>query len=305
MSKAENLDEYLSSPEQFDSIKSYEGDISKKSEVMQAACGTNSSIEIVKSLIANGLDVNFSENGVKALHIAALGGHHGIMKILIENGANLNAKLGYSFVAEIFEAYTGCVTPLHCAITSGNCAAVELLLKNGVDPNEIVKNINPLCIASDIGSVEIFEKMIDYGAEIIPEKLLFTNGDEEGKILKHVLATDQINVNIKNTYGATPLHFAVQNNQFERAKLLIKHGADINARTDFNTSVLDTAILENNLPMVELLLSNKVDAHSPGKYGTPIQTSLERGQLEMAQFIMQHEKDTSVDEASTLGDSGL
>lgn len=304
MSKAKNLDEYLSSPEKFDNIESYEGDVGKKSKAMWIACRKKGSIKIVKSLIKNGFDVNFLEDGVTVLHVTALNGQLEIMKILIENGANVNAELGYSFSADYFEVATGCVTPLHCAIESGNCASVELLLKHNVDPNKIVKNINPLCIASNVGSVEIFEKMIDYGAKIIPEKLLFTNGDEEGKILEHVLTTGQINVNIKNKHGATPLHFAAQNNQLMRAELLIKQGADLNARSDFNTSVLDAAILGNNPLMVELLLSNKVDAHSPSKYGTPIQASLHSGQLEIAQLIMQYEKDTSIDEETlVVGDT--
>jgi ankyrin repeat protein len=58
---------------------------------------------------------------VQPLHSAAAGNHTGICKMLIEHGANVNAKQQGGF------------TPLHAAAQNGNLDLVKLLLENGAD----------------------------------------------------------------------------------------------------------------------------------------------------------------------------
>jgi adenosylhomocysteine nucleosidase len=56
------------------------------------------------------------------LHAAAAGGHVGIMAVLLEHGADANAKQHGGFVA------------LHTAAQHGSRPMVELLLNHGADP---------------------------------------------------------------------------------------------------------------------------------------------------------------------------
>jgi len=77
--------------------------------------------EFVELLIENGADVNAKKvDGDTPLHAAAMNGHKAIAELLIENGADVNANSW------------GGWTPLHCAKTK---EITELLLTNGADVN--------------------------------------------------------------------------------------------------------------------------------------------------------------------------
>ncbi|KAL4708155.1 hypothetical protein ACJJTC_009934 [Scirpophaga incertulas] len=73
-----------------------------------------------KSMIVSNT-VNAPDNsGYTALHYAARNGHLDICKMLIQNGANINAA-----------TRSGKATPLHKAAAAGNTTAVTLLIKAG------------------------------------------------------------------------------------------------------------------------------------------------------------------------------
>lgn len=80
--------------------------------------------EIAKLLIDNGADPNLSATNpskVNALHSATAKENYELCKILIENGANVNATQMQN------------VTALHSAVHRGNMALTQLLVENGAD----------------------------------------------------------------------------------------------------------------------------------------------------------------------------
>ena len=85
------------------------------------------SIQEVKRLIDKGIDVNEEALNFQVipLHIAAYKGHEEIAKLLISNGADINAK-----------AITG-NTALHLATQNNNFNIVRLLLAYKANINEI------------------------------------------------------------------------------------------------------------------------------------------------------------------------
>jgi ankyrin repeat protein len=64
------------------------------------------------------------------------------------------------------------------------------------------------------------------------------------------------NVNAKQMHGVTPLHSAAHNGQTKLVRLLIDHGADINAKTDNGQSPLLLAIEKNCDETAEILIKN-------------------------------------------------
>jgi ankyrin repeat protein len=62
------------------------------------------------------------ETGETALHLAAGEGHLEIVKLLLEHGADVNAKTAYE-------------TALHLAAGEGHLEIVKLLLEHGADVN--------------------------------------------------------------------------------------------------------------------------------------------------------------------------
>ncbi len=80
----------------------------------------NNQLDLAKSLIARGADVN--REGWTPLHYAAAKGHREMMRLLLENDAYLDS-----------ESANG-TTPLMMAAFSNSPLAVKLLLEEGADP---------------------------------------------------------------------------------------------------------------------------------------------------------------------------
>lgn len=145
-------------------------------------------VEKIRSIIAEGVDVNIKANsGASLLHIALLGGHEAAAALLISKGADTHATM------------TDGTTPLHFAVLR-NCKDVaSFLIDDGVDVNAVGANFgSPLHIAANTGQIDIAEMLIAKGAD----------------------------VNIKNTRDQTPLTVAKQKNNKAMIELLEKYGAE-------------------------------------------------------------------------------
>ena len=78
-------------------------------------------LEQVKSLIMKGANINGREQiyGLTAIHIAVLTNNKEMLKLLIQNGSDINIKNNHN------------LTPYHIALIQGNKDIIEFLIKNG------------------------------------------------------------------------------------------------------------------------------------------------------------------------------
>src|SRR5215475_1391899 len=99
----------------------------------------------VQSLLKQKVDVNEAQaDGNTALHWAAYRDDVEMARLLIQAGANANAK-----------TRVGDVTPLQLAATNGDAAIVELLVKAGANVNEPNGNgTTPLMFAAASGRTD-------------------------------------------------------------------------------------------------------------------------------------------------------
>ncbi|XP_076237377.1 uncharacterized protein LOC143179360 isoform X2 [Calliopsis andreniformis] len=82
-------------------------------------------VDRVNTLLKKGISATAEDSaGYTALHYAARNGHYEICKILLENGAAVNAQ-----------TRCGYATALHRAALQGHVDIVRLLLKFGANPN--------------------------------------------------------------------------------------------------------------------------------------------------------------------------
>jgi ankyrin repeat protein len=106
---------------------------------------------IVEFLLKNGADVSLAARNaqkVTALHAGASRGAAEIVKILLEAGADPNAKQERGFV------------PLHSAAANGNAAVVELLLKHGAAADAKADDgKTPADLAAEAGHKEVAERL--------------------------------------------------------------------------------------------------------------------------------------------------
>jgi ankyrin repeat protein len=165
------------------------------------------------------------------LHLAVQSGDLPTVKLLVEAGANLEARnirlctpLHWAIKhnksdiatyliahgADIEAARVRLETPLKYAICQGNQTITQTLLAAGAKPNKpTCEKKSPLHSAAAHGSVAIVQNLLDAGAD----------------------------VNVRSAYGSTPLYLAAQNGRIASAQLLLKNGADRKmGRTSFGST---------------------------------------------------------------------
>jgi hypothetical protein len=85
--------------------------------------------------------------------------------------------------------------------------------------------------------------------------------------VKRLLSIRNINVNVKDVKGSTPLHYAVMNGQVEIARLLLQNGAEVNVKSNGGTTPLHWAALNGHVDILHLLVENGADLEAQDKYG--------------------------------------
>jgi ankyrin repeat protein len=223
------------------------------------------------------------------LHVAAQHGHLGVVKLLVQRGAGVDAT-GF-----------GETTALHKAATGGHEDVVIFLLEHGAEANSRdVANCTPLMCASMEGHMRVAQvilertgpealgdqdddgdRALDYAAMSGQEEMLaflLRMCDEADRpkqwtvdavmaacfsgqlgllrlLLKH-LGEDVLT--IKGEDGWTPLHSAAfaTRGSAEVIAFLLQSGADCNAATDGGETPLSNAIRRNNVPVVLMLLKH-------------------------------------------------
>jgi hypothetical protein len=95
--------------------------------------------------------------------------------------------------------------------------------------------------------------------------------DNEDEVLE-ILKSRSININIKGRKGTTPLMEAAEAGMdLKYVKILIDHGADVNAKNDDGMTALMFAVLNGKIEKMQLLISNGADVNAHNEWGqTPL-----------------------------------
>jgi uncharacterized protein len=225
-------------------------------------------IEGVKKAIADGANVNARDNSGNALNHATanrmprahlIGGHKGIVELLIAAGADVNvknqrgrtplydaaiwdrkdiAKLLFDAGADVNAKDDNGETPLDYAIQRNPPETADLLRKHGGKKSEWFKAEESIHIAAKIGHLEAVRQHLAAGAD----------------------------VNAIDHEGNTPLHHAVYKDQTEIIRLLIDKGAEVNGKrkaenNEKGLAPLHTATWRSTIETIEFLIDNGADVN--------------------------------------------
>ena len=197
-----------------------------KTPLMQAA--RNGEVEVAKVLLENGANVEAKdEDGDNPLRLAARNGHVEVVSLLVswmgKNGG----------IQEIREQ---AIWP---AIKAGKTGVVSALLKAGVDPNcKDSDGYTLLLHAASNGVEDVCKLLLDSGAKI--NSKINDDFDDSNSYVRA---------------GDTPLHAAARRAGLETVAILLANGANVNARNKYGTTPLFDAKAES----AELLLGSGAD----------------------------------------------
>jgi len=217
-------------------------ELEREGESLLHQAAESGDIETVKLLVSEGADVNAKGRyGYTPLYRAAAADKNGeVVEFLISHGADVHA------VVDHFERRGD--TPLHVAACENeNVRVLELLVSAGADVNaESKNNWTPLRLAAATNeNVEVTRYLVSQGANVIEKVKVIDDGmtirpfGDDGTV--------------------TPLLYlaASGNKNGEVVKFLVSQGADVNAKNRFGDTPLTMVVARfEDIEVTKLLVSH-------------------------------------------------
>ncbi len=166
------------------------------------------------------------------------------------------------------------------ACARGHLGIVDLLLRRGLDPNRPfnVYKQAPLFQTIEYDQLAVAERLIEGGAD----------------------------VNARDEFDAVPINFAVGGGQKDFFDLFVKAGADLEVVDRQGEGLIQTAARNNQVEMLEALketrggISDIIDKRlRPDGGETPLSLAVRRGNVEAAEWLIQHGADPAVEVSFT------
>lgn len=220
--------------------------------------------EVVGELIQRNIDVNIRDaNGYTALMYAAKNGKIAVARMLLNAGADVNAK-------ETPALSTG-VTPVLLAAQHGKKRMVKLLADNKADVNYALSEAAHL---GDSGAVQL---LLKNGANVNTRNRFgvtpLMRAARAGRyIALRCLLENGADVNARDKSGGTALMGASLSGYSHSVGILLQAGADVNACTKNGSTALMHAVQAKHEHLVPILVAAGADVNAVNQAGETAQT---------------------------------
>lgn len=159
------------------------------------------------------------------------------------------------------------ISPILFAVYNGHAALTELFVERGA-----ILSFSEACALGDQAQAlpmldacpELLDAFSDDGFPAVGLAVFFGHA-----VLARALIERGADVNAaaRNSFCVAPVHAAAAARDVATMKLLIDHGANVNARQQMGYTALHTAAQLGDLAMVDLLLAAGADPHAAGDDG--------------------------------------
>ncbi|KAF8791198.1 Ankyrin-1 like protein [Argiope bruennichi] len=283
--------------------------------------------ELLRLLLNSGGNVDVqNDEGLTPLHIACENGDLEILKVFFQFRANANitdsqdrtplhiaAEKGFSaivemladkFKASIFKRTKDGRTLMHIASESGHQETALVFLKKGVPLHMSNKTgTKAIHTAAAHGFVEVIRNLLDRGENVdatTPENFtaLHLAVQANQPEVVEILLGHGANVQMKaGKNGETALHMAAGVKDGHKcAELIIKSGADVNARNEEGETPLHNAARHGQLKTVTQLLEDGAGLDSLSKHGESVlHVAVSNCHYEIAKSLINHKKEMATE----------
>ncbi|TVY92179.1 Ankyrin repeat domain-containing protein [Lachnellula willkommii] len=250
---------------------------------------------VARALLQRGVPVGVRDDGdLTALHVAAEQGHEGMVVLLLNAEAEVNAK-----------CRSQQSTPLEVAAVNGHYSIAKLLLERGTDLKDMSIYANVLHAAAAKGTLSLVRYLIENGASVNVENrnheaaIAVAAGRGHERVVKLLLESGaDVDAGKNGLMGGTALQRAAASRGHDSiCHLLLDAGADINARNGGDYAfALQAAAHGCNYSTVRLLLGRNADINAVGGYyGTALQAAAAKpDNEEIIKLLIDHGADLNI-----------
>jgi ankyrin repeat protein len=285
-------------------------------EILMASHDGN--LEGVKQLVSDCPELIYAQyNYTPPIHFAVREGHVAIVSYLLDNGAHdptykiypfrdsletIAADRGHDEIAWLLQEYAAHPERHKYKGDNGEIffkrTKLQLEFQKSVDQNDLIKAAvilkdHPefaldetyfwgegiLTFAAKTNNRSMADLLLSYGARV-PDILKWTQKYYFERLDGATYMMEKgMNPNTMSWHHVTILHDMAQNGDLDKAKLLIDHGAELNAiEEEYQSTPLGMAARWGHLNMVNYLLEQGADArHSGADWSMPLAWAIRKG----------------------------
>ncbi|KAJ7772855.1 ankyrin repeat-containing domain protein [Mycena maculata] len=225
--------------------------------------------DVVRLLVQNGADVDAKEGEYdSALQAASVRGHEETISLLLDHGANIDARGRYG-------------TALQVASYFGHMQSACLLIAAGANSNAPAGCYGTaLQAARSRRAYDIVELLLDHGADPIAAKLSFLEASEQGDAKMAKLLIER-GADMNKNYRLA-LRAASRAGHEGIVRLLIEHNTDSRREQYYNTALWE-ASLNGHEAIIRLLIE-----HGGGNYNLALRAASRAGHEGIVRIFIDH-----------------
>ena len=239
-----------------------------------------------------------SQDGYTALHYSCRYDHVDIVRTLVKHKANVNARTDSGDTLLTLATRNKHDNVVHALLSDSQC----LVDAKGQD------GYTALQYSCRYGHVDIVKALVKHKANVNARTdrgdtpLTLATRNKHDNVMHALLSDSQCLVDAKGQDGYTALHYSCRDGHVDIVKILVKHKANLNARTDSGNTPLTLAARNKHDNVVHALLSDSVDAKGQDGY-TELHYSCRDGHVDIVKILVKYK--ANVNARTDSGDTPL